>query len=173
MARNRERGAAGLASLARLCRESGCPDARFLAADLSSQAAVRRLAADIQAGHDRLDALINNAGGFFHHCRESADGIDMTWALNVLGPFLLPRLLLPTLQAAGSARVINVSSAVHRGARIHFDDVEGKSRYNRLRAYRQSKLAVVLLTYEFARRLDGLGVTARRRLNAYGGSVGT
>ena len=156
VARNRERGAA---VVARMRAEGGSPDARFFAADLSAQAEVRQVAQDIRAGYAHVDVLINNAGGFFHKRQQSADGIEMTWALNVLGPFLLTRLLLPTLTAGGSARVINVSSVVHRAARMHFEDVEGKERYNRVRAYSQSKLAIVLLTYECARRLDGRGVT--------------
>jgi NAD(P)-dependent dehydrogenase (short-subunit alcohol dehydrogenase family) len=157
VARNRERGAA---VLARIREESGSTCGQFFAADLSAQAEVRQLATDIQARYPHLDVLINNAGSFFHKRQESADGIEMTWALNVLGPVLLTRRLLPSLRASGSARVINVSSVVHRGARIHFEDLEGKKRYNRLRAYSQSKLAIVLLTYELARRLDGTGVTA-------------
>jgi len=156
VARNRERGAA---VLARMREETGSRCGRFFAADLSTQAEVCQLAKDIQARYPHLDVLINNAGSFFHKRQVSADGIEMTWALNVLGPFLLTRRLLPSLRASGSARVINVSSVVHRGARIHFEDLEGKKRYNRLRAYSQSKLASVLLTYELARRLDGTGVT--------------
>jgi NAD(P)-dependent dehydrogenase (short-subunit alcohol dehydrogenase family) len=156
VARNWERGAA---VLARMREEAGSPDARFFAADLSAQAEVRQVVEDIQARYAHVDVLINNAGAFFHKRQESADGIEMTWALNVLSPFLLTKLLLPVLTASGSGRVINVSSAVHRAARMHFEDLEGKKRYNRLRAYSQSKLAIVLLTYEFARRLDGTGIT--------------
>jgi len=156
VARNRERGAA---VLARICEETGSTCGEFFAADLSKQAEVRELAEEIQARYPRLNVLINNAGSFFHERQESADGIEMTWALNVLGPFLLTRRLLPSLEASGSARVINVSSVVHWGGRIHFDHLEGKEKYNGLRAYSQSKLAIVVLTCEFARRLDGTGIT--------------
>jgi NAD(P)-dependent dehydrogenase (short-subunit alcohol dehydrogenase family) len=157
VARNRERGAA---VLERIREETGSTCGDFFAADLSKQAEVRELAEEIQTRYPHLDVLINNAGSFFHERQESADGIEMTWALNVLGPFLLTRLLLPSLEASGSARVINVSSVVHWGGRIHFDYLEGKKRYNGLRAYSQSKLAIVLLTCELARRLDGTGITA-------------
>ncbi len=167
VARNQERGTA---ALARIRDETGGTSACFLAADLSVQAEVRQLAQDVQARYPRLDILINNAGGVFHRRQESADGIEMTWALNVLGPFLLTKLLLHRLRASAPARVLNVSSAVHRAASMHFEDLEGKQRYNRLRAYSQSKLALVFLTYEFARRLDGTGVTVNA-LNP--GFVGT
>ena len=154
--RNRDRGAA---AVARIREEAGSTSACFLAADLSVQAEVRRLAREFQAGYPRLDVLINNAGGFFHKRQESADGIEMTWALDVLSPFLLTNLLLHDLKASAPARVLFISSVMQRVGRLRFDDLEGKRRYNRVRAYSQSKLAVVLLAYEFARRLDGAGVT--------------
>jgi NAD(P)-dependent dehydrogenase (short-subunit alcohol dehydrogenase family) len=154
--RNRDRGAA---AVARILEETGSTSARFLAADLSVQAEVRRLVQEFRSRYPHLDVLINNAGGFFHKRQVSADGIEMTWALNVLSPFLLTNLLLHELKASAPARVLYVSSVVQRVGRVHFDDLEGKRRYNRVRAYSQSKLAVVLLAYEFARRLDGAGVT--------------
>jgi NAD(P)-dependent dehydrogenase (short-subunit alcohol dehydrogenase family) len=154
--RNRARGAA---AVARIRDEAGSVDARYFPADLSVQADVRRLAGDFQAHYPRLDVLINNAGAFFHHRQASASGIEMTWALNVLGPFLLTRLLLERLKAGAPARVLFLSSFVQKWARIHFDDLQGVPRYNRVRAYSQSKLALVLLSFEFASRLAGTGVT--------------
>ena len=154
--RNRERGEA---ALARIRDEAGSRDARFFPTDLSVQEKVRQLVRDLQDHYPRLDVLVNNAGAFFHHRQESTDGIEMTWALNVLGPFLLTRLLLERLTASAPARVLFVSSFVQRWGRIHFDNLQGTPRYNRLRAYSQSKLAVVLLSCEFARQLEGTGVT--------------
>jgi NAD(P)-dependent dehydrogenase (short-subunit alcohol dehydrogenase family) len=154
--RNRDRGAA---ALARIRDETGSADARYFPVDLSVQAEVRQFASDFQAHYPRLDVLINNAGAFFHRRQESADGIEMTWALNVLGPFLLTRLLLDRLTASAPARVLYTSSFLQRWGRIHFDDLQGKPRYNRVRAYSQSKLALVLLSCEFARRLEGTGIT--------------
>jgi NAD(P)-dependent dehydrogenase (short-subunit alcohol dehydrogenase family) len=107
-----------------------------------------------------LDVLINNAGAFFHNRQESLDGIEMTWALNLLAPFLLTRLLLPRLRASAPARIINVSSFMHRVARLDFGSLVCEQRYFRTKAYSRSKLGLVLLTYEFARRLNGDGVTA-------------
>jgi retinol dehydrogenase-14 len=154
--RNRLRGAA---ALDRIRDEAGRADARYFRADLSVQAEVRQLARDLQSHYPRLDVLINNAGAFFHRRQESADGIEMTWALNVLSPFLLTRLLLDRLTTSAPARVVNLSSFVQKWARIHYDDLQGQIRYNRVRAYSQSKLAVLLLSREFARRLEGTGVT--------------
>jgi len=154
--RNRARGAA---ALDRIRDEAGSAHAHYFPADLSVQAEVRQLVRDFQAHYPRLDVLINNVGAFFHRRQESTEGIEMTWALNVLGPFLLTRLLLDRLTASAPARVLFLSSFVQRWARLHFDDLQGKTRYNRVRAYSQSKLALVLLSSEFARRLEGTGVT--------------
>jgi NAD(P)-dependent dehydrogenase (short-subunit alcohol dehydrogenase family) len=154
--RNQARGAA---AVDRIRDETGSSDARYFPADLSVQAEVRQLARDFEAHYPRLDVLINNAGAFFHRRQESVDGIEMTWALNVLGPFLLTRLLVDRLKASAPARVLYLSSFVQRWARMHFDDIQGRTRYNRVRAYSQSKLALVLLSCEFARRLAGTGVT--------------
>lgn len=154
--RNRARGAA---AVDRIRAEAGGTDARFFPADLSVQAEVRALAREFKAHYPRLDVLINNAGAFFHHRQESAEGIEMTWALNVLSPFLLTRLLQDRLAASAPARVLFLSSFVQRWGRVHFDDLQGKPRYNRVRAYSQSKLAVIMLSNEFARRSAGTGVT--------------
>ena len=130
-------------------------------ADLSIQADVRALAAQVRERFPRLDVLINNAGAMFDPSRESVDGIEMTWALNHLAYFLLTNLLLDTLKASAPARIVNVASDAHQMARrIDFDDSEGKKRYKPFRAYAQSKLANILFTIELARRLEETGVTA-------------
>jgi NAD(P)-dependent dehydrogenase (short-subunit alcohol dehydrogenase family) len=154
--RNRTRGAA---ALDRIRNEVGSADVRYFPADLSLQTEVHRLARDLQARYPRLDVLINNVGAFFHRRQESAEGIEMTWALNVLSPFLLTRLLVDSLTASSPARVVYVSSFVQKWGHIHFDDLQGKTKYNRVRAYSQSKLALVLLSCAFSRRLEGTGVT--------------
>ncbi len=147
--RDRERGEAALA----LLREAA-PGASitFLAGDLSSQSEVRRVAAGVASLHPCLDVLINNAGGLFGRRRLSADGIEMTFALNHLGYFLLSHLLMPQLSAAPRARIVNVASAAHKGVTLDFDDLQGEERYNRWLAYKRSKLCNILFTYELARR---------------------
>jgi NAD(P)-dependent dehydrogenase (short-subunit alcohol dehydrogenase family) len=138
------------------------PDARLepYLADLSSQGQVRRLAQEFQSRHDRLDVLVNNAGAVFPTRRVSVDGIEMTLALNHLGPFLLTNLLLDTLKASAPCRVVTVSSGAHIGAKVNFDDLQLTHGYGTWRAYGQSKLMNLLFTRELARRLAGTGVTA-------------
>ena len=129
-------------------------------ADMSSQAEVRRLAAEVLAAYPRLDVLINNVGGFWSHRHVTADGLEHTFALNHLAPFLLTSLLSERLIASAPARVVNVSSGAQGMGTIDFDDLMGERRYSGQRAYNQSKLANVMFTYELARRLAGTGVTA-------------
>jgi NAD(P)-dependent dehydrogenase (short-subunit alcohol dehydrogenase family) len=143
----------------RLKTESGNANVEGLVADLSSQREVHQLAQDFTARHHRLDVLLNNAGAFFQPRRDSVDGIEMTFALNHLGYFLLTKLLLDVLKASAPSRIVNVSSAAHRRAKLNFDDLQGKNRYFAFRAYSASKLANLLFTYELARRLQGTGVT--------------
>src|SRR6266516_4248141 len=137
----------------------GSPAIDAFAADLSVQAGVRRLAALVLDTYPRLDVLVNNAGGFWAHRHLTADGLEHTFALNHLAPFLLTSLLLDRLTASAPARIVTVSSAAHASGRIDFGDLQGERNYSGQRAYSQSKLANVMFTYELARRLDGTGVT--------------
>jgi NAD(P)-dependent dehydrogenase (short-subunit alcohol dehydrogenase family) len=130
------------------------------AADMSAQAGVRNLAAQVADAYPRLDVLVNNVGGFWAHRHVTADGLERTFALNHLAPFLLTGLLLDRLTASAPARIVTVSSGVHARGRIDFGDLQGERNYSGQRAYSQSKLANVLFTYELARRLEGTGVTA-------------
>jgi NAD(P)-dependent dehydrogenase (short-subunit alcohol dehydrogenase family) len=150
----------GAATTARIQQETGNPAVEFMLADLSVQAQVRRLAGDVRERHPRLDVLINNVGGFFMKRRLSADGIEMTLALNYFNVFLLTNLLLDALKASAPARVVSTSSDAHKSARLDLDDLESERKYSGIQAYGQAKLAVVLFTYELARRLEGTGVTA-------------
>jgi NAD(P)-dependent dehydrogenase (short-subunit alcohol dehydrogenase family) len=137
----------------RIRRESGNPKVDFLIADLAVQAQVRQVAAEFRQRYDRLDVLINNAGAFYMQREVSADGHEMTWALNHLAYFLLTNLLLDMLKASAPARIINVASDAHQGGAINLADPEGKAKYSGWRAYAQSKLANIMFTYELARRL--------------------
>ena len=130
------------------------------ATDLSAQAGVRRLAAQVLDTYPRLDVLVNNVGGFWAHRHVTADGLERTFALNHLAPFLLTSLLLVRLAATAPARIVTVSSAAHAQGRLDFDDLQAERNYSGQRAYSQSKLANVMFTYELARRLEGTGVTA-------------
>jgi NAD(P)-dependent dehydrogenase (short-subunit alcohol dehydrogenase family) len=138
----------------------GSPAVDGFAADLSVRAGVRRLAAQVLDTYPRLDVLVNNVGGFWAHRHVTADGVEHTFALNHLAPFLLTGLLLDRLTASAPARIVTVSSGAHARGRIDFDDLQGERNYSGQRAYSQSKLASVMFTYELARRLEGTGVTA-------------
>jgi NAD(P)-dependent dehydrogenase (short-subunit alcohol dehydrogenase family) len=125
-------------------------------ADLSSLQQVRRLGREVAEQQARLDILVNNAGIAGEGPRElSADGVELRFAVNYLAPFLLTHLLLPLLRRSAPARVVNVSSVGQ--APIDFDDVMLERGYDGLRAYRQSKLAQVMFTFELAERLRAAG----------------
>ncbi len=142
-------------------RALGLGPVEGLVADLSSMAEVRRLADDFRRRHDRLDVLINNAGGIFASRQLTADGYEMTFAFNHLAYFLLTNLLLDLLIASAPSRIVNVSSRSHESGKMDFADLQGEKSYGMggNRAYGQSKLANVMFTYELARRLAGTGVT--------------
>jgi NAD(P)-dependent dehydrogenase (short-subunit alcohol dehydrogenase family) len=148
------------AAVADIQAVSGAPRVDSIVADLSSQADVRRAAAEYKAGHDRLDVLVNNAGVFVPRRRVTVDGHEETFAVNHLASFLLTRELLELLKASAPARIVNVSSDAHRHAKMQWQDLEfANRRYSGWRAYGQSKLANVLFTYEMARRVEGTAVT--------------
>jgi len=132
----------------------------LLQADLSSQQSIRQLVEHFKQRYTHLHVLINNAGAAFTGRRETVDGLEMTFAVNYLAPFLLTNLLLDVLKASAPARIVNVSSASHKSGYIQMDDLQGEKHNRSMRAYPQSKLAIVLFTYELARRLQGTGVTA-------------
>ena len=137
--------------------QTGNESVEYLVADISSQREVRQLVQDYTRRYSRLHVLVNNAGISLLFKREfSPDGIELTFATNHLGPFLLTNLLLDTLKASAPARIINVASIAHEW--IAFDP-ERIQRLRGIRAYSASKCANILFTYELARRLEGSGVT--------------
>ena len=153
--RDAARGEAAAAPL----RDSG-GQVDVFTADLSAQREVRRLAAEVLDTYPRLDVLVNNAGGYWATRHPTEDGLERTFAVNHLAPFLLTNLLLDRLRASAPARVVTVSSGAQAMGRIDVEDLQGERDYSGQRAYNQSKLANVLFTYELARRLQGSGVTA-------------
>jgi NAD(P)-dependent dehydrogenase (short-subunit alcohol dehydrogenase family) len=125
--------------------------------DLSELAQVRALAAQVVKAAPRLTVLLNNAGVFANSDTRTADGFELTIGVNHLAPVLLTHELLPALEAAGAARVVNVSSIAHTRGRVHLDDVPVPRRFEGYTAYAASKLMNVLFTHELARRLDARG----------------
>ncbi|MDQ1617744.1 MAG: hypothetical protein QOE19_313 [Actinomycetota bacterium] len=145
---------------AREIRAAGSGQVDAFVADLSCQSEVRRLADEVLQLLPRIDVLVNNVGGYWNTRHVTADGLEHTFALNHLAPFLLTDLLLDRLKQSATARVVTVSSKAHAAGHIDFDDLQGERAYSGARAYSQSKLANVLFTYELARRLQGSSVTA-------------
>jgi NAD(P)-dependent dehydrogenase (short-subunit alcohol dehydrogenase family) len=147
--------------VAEIKQQSGNSSVESIIADLSSMAEVRRAADEFKAKHNRLHILINNAGAMFTQRQETVDGYETTFALNHLAYFLLTELLLDTLKASAPARIVNVSSDAHKGAKINFDDVQHEQSYGSMGmgAYGESKIANIMFTYELARRLQGTGIT--------------
>lgn len=159
VARNEEKGAAARALVA---RAGGTSEPDVLIADLSSQQSVRELAAEALQRYPRIEVLVNNAGAIYEHRSESVDGIELTWALNHLAPFLLTNLLLQRMEASGPARIVTTSSDAHKGHLIPFDDLNAQRSYGvrGFKRYGETKLANILFTVELARRLQDTQVTA-------------
>lgn len=131
----------------------------FFKCDISSLNDVKEFVRIIKSKYKKLDVLINNAGSRFSDYQKSADGIELTFATNHLGHFLLTYLLFDLLKKSTSARIINVSSSSHSGKKINFDEIAFTKNYDRREAYGQSKLANVFFTYELSRRLNGTNIT--------------
>jgi retinol dehydrogenase 14 len=129
-------------------------------ADMSSQSEVRRLADEVLAALPTLDVLVNNVGGCWDTRHVTADGLERTFALNHLAPFLLTNLLLDRLLRGTASRVVTVSSNAHRSGRLDVDDLQGERAYSGARAYNQSKLANVLFSHELAERTAATTLTA-------------
>lgn len=154
--RNRERGEAARSEI---IAQSNNNRVDLLLGDLSSQQSIRAMTDEFNRRYDRLNVLVNNAGVFLSNRQVTADGLEMTFATNHLGYFMPTLLLWERLLAGVPARVINVSSDAHRGAKLDFDDLQNERRYNGFRAYAQSKLANVLFTMELHRRRGAADVT--------------
>ncbi len=131
----------------------------FLKADISSISEVNALCDKIKNKYDNIDVLVNNAGARYQHYQKSIDGIELTFATNYLGHFALTLSLLDLMKHVQGARIINVSSSAHWKASIDIDDIKNPKNYDRRTAYGQSKLAIILFTYEISRRLKGTNIT--------------
>ena len=149
------------AAVMRIIDETRNGDVSYVVADLSSRMDIRRLAQHVRKQTQRLDVLLNNAGAIFLSSRSSVDGLEMTFALNHMGYFLLTTQLLDLLRESAPSRIINVSSSSHSSpGKLNLKDLPKPGSNRGYRAYGRSKLCNILFTYELARRLEGTGVTA-------------
>jgi NAD(P)-dependent dehydrogenase (short-subunit alcohol dehydrogenase family) len=142
-----------------LVRETGNGRLEHAAADLATCDGVRALARQVLFNHRALHLLVNNVDGYFPTRAETTDGLERTFALNHLAPFLLTHLLMGPLRRGAPSRVVNVSARAHHNAALDFADLQNKRRYAASTAYGRAKLANLLFTYELARRLGGEAVT--------------
>jgi NAD(P)-dependent dehydrogenase (short-subunit alcohol dehydrogenase family) len=159
-ARNAEKGETARATIAAM---SNNDDVEVVPLDLGSLASIHACADTVLERTNRIDVLVNNAGGTLSTRRVTDDGFEMTFGVNHLGHFLLTNLLLDRIKESAPARIITVASAAHRGARdgLDFDDLQcERTRYRGFPVYCRSKLANVLFATELARRLEGTGVTS-------------
>ncbi len=164
VARSRERGEKARQEV---MAQSGSSSVDLMLADLSSQQSIREFAGCFLGKYDRLHVLINNAANFDWRLKQAtltAEGHEVIWATNHLGPFLMTNLLLDLMKRSAPARILNVSSKgllVYPRLRIDFEDLNfQRKKFSSEKAYYHSKLAQVMFTYELSRRLEGSGVTA-------------
>lgn len=150
----------GEAAASEIQSKSGNGSVEFLVADLSSQASIRNLVSEFTRKHNRLDVLLNNAGIAPKRRQLSADGIEMTFAVNHLGYFQLANQLLDSLRAAAPSRIVNVSSDAHRSGVLDFDNLQAEKKFSTWGVYSLSKLLNLMFTFELARKLQGTGVSA-------------
>jgi NAD(P)-dependent dehydrogenase (short-subunit alcohol dehydrogenase family) len=139
--------------------ETGNKSVDYLIADYADLQQVTDLAAEFKSRYSRLDVLVNNAGAFFNTRKLSTTGVEMTFLVNHLAPFLVTNLLMENIQNGEPARIVNVSSDAHKLGSIDFDDLGFNKGYFGMKAYGRSKLANILFTYELARRLKDSNVT--------------
>ena len=132
----------------------------LLIADFSSQKEVHRLADEIEKRYDKLDVLINNAGLYQPDHTLTVDGIEQTFAVNYLAPFLLTHRLMKLLKKGAPSRVINMGSSFHKRGKINFEDINFTKDYSGMQAYMNSKLALILFTYQLSTKINGFGVTS-------------
>lgn len=149
-------------AVAEIKKHSGSDKVDFVTIDLSSQKSVREAAETLMSKCPKIDVLINNAGCYFSELKLNEDGLEMQFATNHLGHFLLTNLLIENLKATDNARIINLSSIAHKSTReLNLNDINfEKAAYDGWKSYSRSKFCNILFTKELAKRLDGTGITA-------------
>lgn len=142
-----------------IINETGNKSVDLLICDLTSQESIYKLVENFKKKYQKLHVLINNAGVVKTNRTLTIDGFETTFAVNYLAPFLLTNLLLDILKKNVPSRIVNVSSGIHKNGNINFDDLQAENKYRSYKAYGQSKLALILFTYELSKKIKGTGVT--------------
>jgi NAD(P)-dependent dehydrogenase (short-subunit alcohol dehydrogenase family) len=151
-----------------IIKQTGNNSVDLMICDISSMDSIRRFAKEFKNKYKRLDVLVNNAGAMFNKREVTPEGFERTLAVNYLGPFLLTHELLDLLKSSTPSRIVNVSSGLAKNGKVDLDDLQSEKNYRGTKAYSQvrapvyanTKLMVMMFTYELARRLEGTGVTA-------------
>jgi NAD(P)-dependent dehydrogenase (short-subunit alcohol dehydrogenase family) len=160
VSRSAEKGeAARREAEAAVAATGGRGQVEVVVGDLGSLASTRALAAALLARYPAIHVLVNNAGVWMTERTTTPDGLETTFAVNHLAPFLLTNLLLERLAASAPARIVNVSSRAHEQGHLDWDDLPRGERFGKLKTYGDSKLCNILFTRELARRLEGTAVT--------------
>jgi NAD(P)-dependent dehydrogenase (short-subunit alcohol dehydrogenase family) len=152
----------GQTAVSDIRERSGNDRVEVVVFDLAEMDSVKKGAEEIIGRCDRVDVLVNNAGLVLSDRRVTPDGYEATFAINHLGPFLLTQMLVELIKKSAPARIVNVASTAHKGARrgLDFDDIQSSKHYSAMSVYSKSKLANIYFTVELAKRLEGTGVTA-------------
>ncbi len=155
VARDEKRGSEAKGRLAAI----GSGNVDLIIADLSLVYEVKQAAKEVTQNHEKLDVLVNNAGAAYGQRIVTDEGLEFTFALNFLAPFVLTQQLIKPLKESKSGRIVNVSSSAHKAGKIDFENLMHERGYSRMKAYANTKLALTLFTFELAKRLEGTGVT--------------
>jgi NAD(P)-dependent dehydrogenase (short-subunit alcohol dehydrogenase family) len=147
------------AAIEQIREQTGNNNVHSLLVDLASQESIQQGAAEFQTRFPRLNVLVNNAAIIPPQRSETADRLEMQFAVNYLAPYHLTHLLLDQLKASSPARIVNLTSQVHSRGRIQFDNLQSTGVYIPSQVYANTKLMMILYTYELSRRLEGSGVT--------------
>ena len=156
LVRNQDRGNAAKEYII----EKSCSQSiDLMLCNLSSMEEIRRFSSEYKEKYNRLDVLINNAGAVFSKRELTSEGFEKTLAVNYLAPFSLTQELLPILKSSSPSRVINLTSGLHGKATVDLENLQSEGKYKGMAVYQNSKLMLVLYTYQLARQLEGTGVT--------------
>jgi len=142
-----------------IIHKTGNTNIRFFLVDFSSQKDIRKAAEEINASVPHIDLLVNNAGAFYDKRTVTEDNLELTFAVNHIGYFLLTQLLLDKIKKAPKARIVNVASQAQMMGSIYFDDINLEKGFMPMKAYAQSKLANIMFTFELAEKLKDTGIT--------------
>ena len=154
--RDLDRGKAALAAIGKVAVAAP----KLFIADFALQSSVRSLSQKLHEQLPRIDVLINNAGAAFARRELTADGIEKTFAVNHLAPFLLTHLVFDLIRGSSEGRIVNLTAGIPVSRSSFLENLQGEKHYSQFSAYRSSKVGNILFTYELARRLEGTGITA-------------